>query len=932
MSSVRAARAAFLLVAASSAWGQTPALLRCITNVGPLGTVRGEGFTEMVNDLVLVCTGGDPSQPVQADIQVFLNTLVTSRLLPDDPIKTEALLLIEDPDPASQRLGVNVFQGRLQSSSSLVFPAVRIVPPGPAGSRLLRITNVRVNAALLSEVESPRQVVMYVAASGAGLARVENPHRAVAVVRQGLEFSFADAPEGCRGLSRGMTLSFAEQFGSSFRPRGSISQNQPALLYGTESGLTPSPPLPGTPGRATQGTRLLARVGFFNVPIGSRLVVPRQSSFISPGFSRPSAVAQLVSGADTDGSGGDLTEGDSLDRLAITAQPIQLVWEVTRSGPAVESLSFCLEVAPPPETSGSFIYLSLGPGVRASGPAKVPQIVPIVGMLAPTSSVQGASAGDPAPRFGFDSSSDSEFSAPAITGLSPPATAAGSPGFDLTIRGSRFDLAVVSEGSTPSAPPTVRWNQQLLAPTVYRSEEVTVRIPARLIAIPGQVTIAVIRAGDSQESNEVTFAITPSPAPVITSISPSVRTAGAPSFSLDVNGLGFVAGDPADAIPASVVWWDDLALATTVMSGTLLRAVVPANLLRAGVASVTVRNPGDSNSASFLGNPPPRIITTSLPDARPGNAYSQTLASADGTPPLAWSVNPNTPLPTGLALNSTTGVISGTPSRTEVVEFQVELRDSFAVLATTVLRIRIEALPTITLNLPATWDPDQQHQIDLRLSAPFSTTVAGAVTLAFARHSAVRGAPSGDAGWNSLPAGACPPCTVNFTIPAGATEPVIPMVLRTGTLAGNLILTVTAGPIAPPPAATVPLVPSPPVVQSAEMARVSESSLAVRVTGYSTTREVTQARFAFAASAALQLTGQPIDVTADFDRWFSNTTGGTFCYVQPFLLDGDLSEVQSVTLTLASSTAASAPAMVTRNRFDPTVIVPAAQFSCPPAR
>ena len=53
------------------------------------------------------------------------------------------------------------------------------------------------------------------------------------------------------------------------------------------------------------------------------------------------------------------------------------------------------------------------------------------------------------------------------------------------------------------------------------------------------------------------------------------------------------------------------------------------------------------------------IITSDLPDGKVGSYYSQTLI-AEGTVPITWSINIGA-LPGGLMLNSSTGVISGTP-------------------------------------------------------------------------------------------------------------------------------------------------------------------------------------------------------------------------------------------------------------------------------
>ncbi|HTY92737.1 MAG TPA: putative Ig domain-containing protein, partial [Steroidobacteraceae bacterium] len=68
------------------------------------------------------------------------------------------------------------------------------------------------------------------------------------------------------------------------------------------------------------------------------------------------------------------------------------------------------------------------------------------------------------------------------------------------------------------------------------------------------------------------------------------------------------------------------------------------------------------------------ITTTSLPNGQVGAAYSSTLASTGGTPPVSWSIIGGA-LPAGLSLNQSTGVISGTPTvsvSNSSITFQVQ--------------------------------------------------------------------------------------------------------------------------------------------------------------------------------------------------------------------------------------------------------------------
>ncbi|MDP8979812.1 MAG: hypothetical protein M3O35_04385, partial [Acidobacteriota bacterium] len=74
----------------------------CNANAGVPPIVRAEGITELVGDLILNCTGGNPTragaQVPLSNVQIFLNTNITSRIVGSGSL-SEATLMIDEPLP-----------------------------------------------------------------------------------------------------------------------------------------------------------------------------------------------------------------------------------------------------------------------------------------------------------------------------------------------------------------------------------------------------------------------------------------------------------------------------------------------------------------------------------------------------------------------------------------------------------------------------------------------------------------------------------------------------------------------------------------------------------------------------------------------------------------------------------------------------------------
>src|ERR1700716_788783 len=100
---------ALLAGMATTANAQLTPAFQCTVNASVPTPLRAEGITEKTGDLVLNCTGGTPVDPApnaaqKVNIQIFLNTSVTSRILSTSNNASEALLIIDEPQESQQKV------------------------------------------------------------------------------------------------------------------------------------------------------------------------------------------------------------------------------------------------------------------------------------------------------------------------------------------------------------------------------------------------------------------------------------------------------------------------------------------------------------------------------------------------------------------------------------------------------------------------------------------------------------------------------------------------------------------------------------------------------------------------------------------------------------------------------------------------------------
>ena len=112
------------------------------------------------------------------------------------------------------------------------------------------------------------------------------------------------------------------------------------------------------------------------------------------------------------------------------------------------------------------------------------------------------------------------------------------------------------------------------------------------------------------------------------------------------------------------------------------------------------------------------------------------------------------------------------------------------------------------------------------------------------------------------------------------------------------------------PVRAITIARSAPKINSVEVVKVA-GGFNILVSGFSTPRQIVQADFTFtpAAGGKLETTHVTVIVDSGFTLWYTGTTspqyGSLFLYTQPFTVQGNVSDIGSVSVTLAHATGTS---------------------------
>ena len=253
-------------------------------------------------------------------------------------------------------------------------------------------------------------------------------------------------------------------------------------------------------------------------------------------------------------------------------------------------------------------------------------------------------------------------SAPALA-----VTTTSLPGADA---GLAYTVTVGSSGGT--------------APVTWSISVGTLPAGLTLNGSTGQISGTPTTAGTSNFTVQATDSSTPvQNATKALSITVSAQlTVSTTSLTAGTQGAAYSASITSTGGTGSVAW--------SISAGTLPAGLSPAASTgvisgtpngAAGTSNFTVRATDSlgqtaTKALSIVINPAPLSIqTTSLTNGTANAAYSATVQATGGTPPYTFSVTVGT-LPAGLSINSSTGVISGTPTTAGTSNFTIHVVDS----------------------------------------------------------------------------------------------------------------------------------------------------------------------------------------------------------------------------------------------------------------
>jgi hypothetical protein len=418
--------------------------------------------------------------------------------------------------------------------------------------------------------------------------------------------------------------------------------------------------------------------------------------------------------------------------------------------------------------------------------------------------------------------------------------------------------------------------------------------------------------------------------PVLASISPSSGLRNA-DYAVTLNGSGFLTPSSANCTQGVTT----LSISGTGISVSNMNVSSDSSLTATlavaadalfGTYNITVTTEkGTSNPIRFTVIEPAPTLTSVTPPSAPRG--STTVVTLTGT---AFDLSPGA---TRLVVDgnaivaNNVRIISPTSIAASFTINNSAALTSYSVGIVTpggtsnVLMFSVDPQPLTILDpMPQILDPTDQTPLRLQLANPSPDPITGRLTVTFLPNAANNADDPGV----SLVNEQASTRTVDFVFPPNNNEAQFSLAgisLDAGTVAGTIRLTISGTQesgknVALSPSifdVTVPrLVP---LITDARILNRTPSGFDVQITGYSDSKEITAASFQFGRAAGTNLQTSTLQVnlkdafTAYYQSADASAAGGTFVYRQPFMVQGDVNAIESVTVRLSNTQGDSAPSI-----------------------
>jgi sugar lactone lactonase YvrE len=511
--------------------------------------------------------------------------------------------------------------------------------------------------------------------------------------------------------------------------------------------------------------------------------------------------------------------------------------------------------------------------------------------------------------------------APNLSSLSPSSGVVGTTN-SVTISGSGFSVGG-SSGGCSAGPTVVSISGSGVTASdaaVVSDSAVTVTLTVAAGAPLGTHDLTVTNANGT--SNTLQFdVVPPTPAPTLQSISPSTGIRGT-TVNVTLTGTHFdtKSGGTSIAVSGSGVAVSNINVSsTTSMTATF---TIDANAAPGKYNVTASTSQGSSSTVPFTVNALPTITAISPPNGLRGSNAVVTISGSNfdmaaGATQVSAGTGVNVSTVTVTSPTSLTATLAIDPNAT-LGNHGVSVTTNAG--ASNAMQFAINPPgPSFTYGLPDTLNPTQNAPLGLTMTSPSPDPVTGQVTFTFTSNAAVN---SDDPNVMFVNAQTSTR-TVDFTIPANSTTAALSLpdtVLQAGTVAGSIELTTTqvqvgsqiVTPSSGPFDVTVPR--TVPTITGVRILNRTSKGFDVEITGYSDSKDITQATFSFSAKSGEKLDTVQLrpDVTSIFSDYYQSSSepmaGGSFVYTQPFIAQkGNANVVASVTVTLTNSVGKSQP-------------------------